>query len=103
MTCNGEITVYHCDEENGTYARYYFPEVFIGYTGKLISEKGGVSSGDIARIRIPTPDDISFGKGDYVFFGKSLSEKPEKEKCLRIAAVRDNRFGANPHWRLDLE
>lgn len=103
MTCNGDITVYHYDEENETYRKSYFPEVFKGHTEKLISEKGGIASGNIARVRIPTDEDILIEKNDYVYFGKSDAQTPDKEKCLRVMAIRDNRFGANPHWRIDFE
>ncbi len=103
MTCNGDITVYHYDEETETYIRSYFPEVFKGYTEKLTSEKGGVSSSDIARVRIPTEQDVLIEKNDYVYFGSSDAPSPDKDKCLKVMAIRDNRFGVNPHWRLDLE
>ena len=103
MTCNGDITVYHYNEETETYKKSYFPRVFKGHTEKLISEKGGVSSSDIARVRIPTKLDIGIEKNDYVYFGSSDAQTPDKEKCLKVMAIRDNRFGANPHWRIDLE
>lgn len=103
MTCNASITVYHLNEENDTYEKRIFPEVFRTYTERVLGEKGGFARSDISRVRIPTSEDISVFVGDYVFFGNSQSDVPDKEICLKVMGVRDNRQGANPHWRLDLE
>ncbi len=103
MTTNGDITVFHYDELSETYTKTYFPEVFRGHTEQIVSEKGGFAKSDIARVRIPTKDDVQVFENDYVFFGKAEGRVPDKEKCLRVMAVRDNRFGANPHWRIDLK
>ena len=102
MTTNGDITIFHYDEASESYTRSYFPEVFRGHTVQIASEKGGFAHSDIARIRIPTEEEITVSVGDYVFFGKASEDAPEKEKCVRVMGFRDNRFGVLPHWRIDM-
>ena len=46
--------------------------------------------------------DIIAENGDYILIGKGGTEF-DREKCLMITAISDNRRGSLPHWRLECE
>lgn len=103
MICNGDMTVWHFDEDAEIYSRQYFPNVFKSFSKSIVSGKAEISRSDHARVRIPTASDIGIYEHDLVRFGCFTDEHPDKTACLKVMTVRDNRFGANPHWRIDLE
>lgn len=100
MITNGSITIYHYDEEGGTYTPYIYRDASI-YSGVRVAVKNsGFVNDSFLRIRIATENDILIGTDDYVYIGET--EAPvDKSVCMKVVAYGDNRRGALPHWRIE--
>lgn len=97
------VTIWHFDENADTPVRKVFSDVCISHTQK-ISKNGikqkGFYVGDSFDMRIFSVEEIGVTPGDYIMDGECLSVYPDREKGQKIIEVRDNRIGANPHWRI---
>ena len=63
------------------------------------TEPGGDYRKNAGSVRIMTRAEIKAKPGDYAAFGVDR-ESPDKSEDYLITAVRDNRRGGLPHWRL---
>lgn len=102
MITNKDITIYHFEEENDEYAPVWQGRANVCLKRRITSGKSGFSSSDTAVIRIATRATLKIENGDYVFVGKK-HKKIDKEKCLAVTGVSDNRRGGLPHWRVECE
>lgn len=100
MTCNNKVTIWHYDEQTGTYSLSHYDCWERGKT-KITQTENGAIKANIFVIRIPTTEEIQAVEGDYIKFGVWSDERPPKERCISIAAVTNNRIGSAPHWRID--
>ncbi len=62
------------------------------------TDKSGRRRRCLGSVRLMTREDIRAVPGDYVSLG--LAEEPDKGRDFYITAVKDNRRGNLPHWRL---
>ncbi len=65
------------------------------------ADDSGIRKRHAGSIRIMTSADISADTGDYASLYRE--EQPDKSRDFIIAAVKDNRRGSLPHWRLSAE
>lgn len=101
MTTTCAVTMYHYDEEKETWGRTVFGAAHLCYERKAAEDKGFKrQNGGI--IRIPTKAEISIKIGDRLFSGRLNADKPPEEGCMTVTGYKDNRRGANPHWRVDV-
>lgn len=63
------------------------------------SEDGGAYRKDGGSIRLLTRAEIRVRPGDYASFD-TARDIPDKDADYIVTAVRDNRRGGLPHWRL---
>ena len=61
-------------------------------------EDGGSQRRCDGSVRLMTKKDVKAEPGDYVSL--FTEEKPDKNRDFYITAVKDNRRGNLPHWRL---
>lgn len=102
MITNKKITIYHFDEEKDGYAPVWQGKAHVYLKRQIASSKSGIEPSNTATIRIPIKAELKIENGDYVYVGKGHREF-EKEKCLAVTGVSDNRRGGLPHWRVDCE
>lgn len=72
------------------------------YTKERIrTEDGGVIRCVEGSVRIMTNENLNISPGDYLSMSKNSA--PNKAEDWLITAVRDNRRGSRPHWRIIME
>jgi len=100
MTTNGCVTIYAYDEESGEYTSAVYPASVFRRTND--GENSGIRREGECTVRIPTSDAVTVTLGDLVYIGIGERE-PDKDKCLTVVGITDNRRGsANMrHWRLE--
>jgi len=97
------VTVWHFDDNSEVPERRIFNDVYFDGTNR-ISKNGikqkGFYNGTGCGVRIPTSDESFVLPGDYLEVGKSSCDYPDRDKCLKVIEVKDNRRGGMPHWRI---
>ena len=63
------------------------------------AEEGGAYRKNGGSIRLMTRSEVDVKPGDYASFDMQR-EVPDKDADYLVTAVRDNRRGGLPHWRL---
>jgi len=127
MTTNSTITIYHKDNTNNGYVREFFPQAWVHVRQMLTSNHGDVVHSGETVIRIPLSSDnlracgtksdasgatdisatdensakvLAVALGDYLYLGETAEERPPKDQCLKVVAVRRKVCGASPHIKL---
>lgn len=102
ISVNGSITLYHYDENSGSYTSMQYPSVSIYHGSKTVTQDGNLISQGFCRIRIPTAERIDVSTNDYVYLGITDAEL-DKSICLKVMAFGDNRRGSKHmhHWRIE--
>ena len=110
MTTNECVTLYHYDEESEAFTRYFFPRASVHRAVLAAVAESGLVMDSVVKIRIPTDAAGTAGLcdaaglidvGDYVFIGKSESERPDRARCCKVLGFSQNLRGANPHIRIE--
>ena len=117
MTTNECVTLYHYDEESEAFTRYFFPRASVHRAVLAAVAESGLVMDSVVKIRIPTDaaadtagvngaaglcDAVGLiDVGDYVFIGKSESERPDRARCCKVLGFSQNLRGANPHIRIE--
>lgn len=101
MTTTCAVTMYHYDEENEAWVRSVFAAAHLYYVRKAAGDKG-FSRDNSGVIRLPGKFSIQIKIGDRLFSGRLNADKPPEEGCMTVTGYKDNRRGANPHWRIDV-
>ena len=103
MKNNYLVTIWHYNEESDIPVRKTFNGA-VDNSSKKITKNGikqkGFYFGDNMSIRIFTEEEIEVAPGDYACQGDCGFAYPDRENSQKIVEVRDNRRGANPHWRI---
>ena len=103
MRINGDITLFHYDEEREKFERFYFENVYVNFKQALsksgIKQKGFYSA-DKAIVRIPTKGTIFASVGDYISMGRDTKDTPDRLSSLKITELSDNRQGTSPHYKI---
>lgn len=99
---NKIVTIWHFAGYD-TPNRKIFKNVCVDSVKKI--EKNGIKQkgffdGSTATVRIFETEEIGVIPGDYLYIGKKLDAMPDDEDCLKITEVKDNRRGAEKHWRI---
>ena len=105
MITNQSVTIYHYDDTEQKYRRYYFENANVHYDRSIRIDKGTTAVAEL-KIRIPTEEDIKVFTGDKLIIGCCPSLKPPKGNESHIVThVIDNRRGSRNmrHWRLICE
>lgn len=97
-----DIVLYHYDEEREQYVPWRLRASIYGRVA-VAAENGGNKNASKHFLRIPTLEAVDIATGDYIYFGTSEAESPERSACVRVCEYSDNRRGANPHWRVVCE
>lgn len=98
MILNKSVSIYRYNDYENNYERIFFGEVSLYNEFKTGAENGGLTAGNILKIRIPTENMLDIRLSDHIILG----DMPFcREKALKIIAVSDNRRGANPHYRIN--
>ena len=102
ITANGSVTIYHYNEDEGTYNSTQYPTASIYHGAKTVSQDGNLTKQGFCKIRIPTMERIDISTDDYIYLGLTDAEL-DKSKCLKVMAFGDNRFGSRRmwHWRIE--
>ncbi len=106
MHLNNSVTIYHFDDDTGTYSKSIY-KAYTFETKKHQSSSSVNSSGEedksVLIVRIPTSDTLDIMPGDRVVTGICNDEIPPKGGFWRVVLTGDRRIGFNPHWRLECE
>lgn len=100
MITNADITLYHYDEEEEIWLKQEYRRASFYSSTNVAVDKAGLSSADVAKIRIPTRDTIAIANGDKIMRGVSLENIPDREKSVTVIGWSDNRRGNLPHWKV---
>ena len=102
MTFNQTVTLYHLNDDD-TYEARTYENASVHRRCAAAVGPGGFIYDNVAVVRILGDFSLAADIGDYVFVGKSQNAAPDKEKCLVVLGVTDNRRGSSymRHWRLD--
>ena len=92
------VRIYGYDRSSGGYVSRDFVCTAALEDGRA-SETGGDFRRDGGSIRLMTRADNAAAPGAYASFDMER-EEPDKETDYLVTAVRDNRRGGLPHWRL---
>lgn len=92
------VRIYGYDRGSGTYRHSDFFCTAALEEGQA-PESGGAYRHCGGSIRLMTRAEAVVRPGDYASFDFER-ERPDKERDYMITAVRDNRRGGLPHWRL---
>lgn len=96
---NADITVYRYDEEAERWLRFTVSDVHWYENLGESPQKAGFSENEKATVRVFGGEEIF--SGDYVRRGCFFSEAPDKNACLRVLSVTDNRQSRLlPHRKL---
>lgn len=99
MLTNGDITLYHLQEDE-TYLPRLYRGVSICARTMTVPAHHGVQSDDLCVVRIPTGEAVLVAIGDCVLLEASQQATPDKARCRRVVGFSDNRRGCTPHWRI---
>ena len=102
MLTNKVITIYHFNEQNDAYAPVWQGKAHVYLKRGISGSKSGIEPANTTVCRIATTGTLTAENGDYILIGKGGTEF-DREKCLMITAISDNRRGSLPHWRLECE
>lgn len=95
-----KIRIFRYRREKGEYSFSDYEGTFY-MKERLRTEDGGVKRCWEGSVRIMTDEDIDARPGDYIsLYGDS---EPNKGRDYMITAIRDNRRGGLPHWRIVME
>lgn len=92
------VRIYGYDRDTGDYVYRDFYCTAALEDGQA-PESGGSRRRDGGSIRLMTVTEAGVRPGDYASFDMKR-EVPDKERDYAVTAVRDNRRGGLPHWRL---
>ena len=92
------VRIFSYVRETGVYEYSDYPCTAAIEDGQA-AESGGAYRKDGGRIRLMTRAEARVKPGDYASFDMER-EVPDKGRDYIITAVRDNRRGGLPHWRL---
>lgn len=96
---NADITIYRYDEDAEKWHRFTVQGVHWYDAAGESAEKAGFSENEKAIVRVFGSEEISCG--DYIRRGSFFSENPDKNACLRVISVTDNRQSRLlPHRKL---
>lgn len=102
MKANKIVTIWHFGDSDIP-DRKVFRNVTLDSSQKI--EKNGIKqkgffNGASATVRIFNAEEIGVLPGDYLYLGKCFDEAIPIENALKIIEVKDNRQGAQKHWRI---
>ena len=103
MQTNGYVTLYRFDPSAGEYSSVGSFSAWIYKQERTRAEMGGVYTRSVFDVRLPLDAVKEICVNDLVRFEKCTTAPPELDKCYRIAAVTENKFGAFPHWHFEAE
>ena len=92
------VRIYSYVRETGEYKLSDYPCTAAMEYGQA-AEEGGVYRKNGGSIRLMTRSEVDVKPGDYASFDMQR-EAPDKDTDYLVTAVRDNRRGGLPHWRL---
>ncbi len=93
-----KVRIYRYRRESGDY-EYSDYSCTASIRERSVTSDGGAQRSPEGSIRIMTREKINVSPGDYAAVD-SFGERPDKNRDFLISAVRDNRRGTLPHWRL---
>ena len=93
-----QVRIFSYSRETGVYEFSDYPCTAALEDGQA-AEPGGDYRKTAGSVRIMTRTEIKAKPGDYAAFNTDR-ESPDKGEDYLITAVRDNRRGGLPHWRL---
>ena len=103
MKSDCKVTVWHFENDREEPERKVFCGVLQNGVKKITKngiKQKGFYFGDTLNVRIFTDKEIGIAPGDYLSLGEDLKAFPDREYSQKIVEVRDNRRGANKHWRI---
>lgn len=103
MISNSFVTLFRFDDSKGKYERQGAYPAWVHRRMKLRDREDGTREQDAFDVRIESRLLRTCRVGDMIYFGRTSDAAPDLARCRRVAAVSDNRFGGNPHWRLKAE
>ena len=89
MLTNAAVTIWHYDEETERYTRFTSDRVHLYETDGTEDEKGGFTPGRKVILRLFS--DTPVANGDLVRRGVFFDEKPDRNECLAVISITDNR------------
>lgn len=97
------VTIYH--ENNDTFTRMQFKEVYFRHNKKTNVIDKGLEKGSTGTIVIPTTKKLNISDNDYVVDGLvnddfDFKKLISKYQLFRIVSVDDNRKGSLQHYKL---
>lgn len=95
-----KLRIFRYHRQAGKYT-FFDAEGSVYMKERIRTEDGGAKRCYEGSVRIMTEADLDISPGDYMSLKKN--EKPEKGEDWLITAVRDNRRGGLPHWRIIME
>ncbi len=91
------VRIFSYDVESGEYTfRDFRASAWI--EDGIVTESGGARRRCEGTVRLMTQEEAGVRPGDYASL--YFDEKPDKNRDFQITAVRDNRRGGLPHWKL---
>lgn len=100
---NDKITLYHIENDNVTIQ--HFEKVYFRHDNKELTIAKGEKKGSTGTIIIPTTNEISIGKDDYIIEGVINDEFNYKTllsqyDVFKVIYINDNRKGNLQHYKI---
>lgn len=109
---NDEITVFHLNDDNITYTKQYFDNLYFEHSKKINVIDKGIENASTGLIIIPTEKEINIFEMDVVVEGKinkelngeyRLSDLKKDYHTYIAVSVDDMRKGGLPHYEVGVK
>lgn len=109
---NDEITVFHLDDNNITYTKQYFDNLYFEHSKKINVVDKGIENASTGLIIIPSEKEINIFEKDVVVEGKIVEELNEKYRLCDlkekyhtyiVISIDDMKKGGLPHYEVGVK